>query len=391
MASGTSAWCGSWSELICAPKPTWWNSRNRRIPPRAASAAPRPGTPPPANTRNETASPRTSPTPATPRAPRSARPQPRRATAAVSAASGTTPCAAPGERESRITVIVGRDAPVVALMRRHGPCALPRSDPERLRCPLTNLPPPGVALRRAAASEGRSGETRGRETNSGRRDGGPGREHRRGRGDRRGWRWLRPPRIRLEEGDRRRPHRQLDRRGGGAQRGRGRAARPRAPQRPEGRGRHRRDRQGQVGLGGHPAVPRDPAARSPRGRGVHGIRAQRGRPLGARRRGGRTVPDVVGDRRPADHVHGPRPLPLCRRREDPPVPRARRTVARGVRDVGDRKSTRLNSSHGSISYAVFCLIKKKQTHKFASVTSRIYNEGYAIGIHTFTHPDIINL
>src|SRR5207245_7177538 len=28
----------------------------------------------------------------------------------------------------------------------------------------------------------------------------------------------------------------------------------------------------------------------------------------------------------------------------------------------DRKSTRLNSSHGSISYAVFCLKKKKQTH-----------------------------
>src|SRR6266542_4293156 len=27
--------------------------------------------------------------------------------------------------------------------------------------------------------------------------------------------------------------------------------------------------------------------------------------------------------------------------------------------AGDRKSTRLNSSHGSISYAVFCLKKKK--------------------------------
>src|SRR5438128_12500421 len=29
----------------------------------------------------------------------------------------------------------------------------------------------------------------------------------------------------------------------------------------------------------------------------------------------------------------------------------------------DRKSTRLNSSHGSISYAVFCLKKKKKKHK----------------------------
>src|SRR2546430_1219176 len=32
------------------------------------------------------------------------------------------------------------------------------------------------------------------------------------------------------------------------------------------------------------------------------------------------------------------------------------------RSHGDRKSTRLNSSHSQISYAVFCLKKKKQTH-----------------------------
>src|SRR5699024_11858077 len=31
--------------------------------------------------------------------------------------------------------------------------------------------------------------------------------------------------------------------------------------------------------------------------------------------------------------------------------------------LGDRKSTRLNSSHVSISYAVFCL-KKKRRHKY---------------------------
>src|SRR2546422_4396175 len=30
--------------------------------------------------------------------------------------------------------------------------------------------------------------------------------------------------------------------------------------------------------------------------------------------------------------------------------------------LGDRKSTRLNSSHGYISYAVFCLKKKKNNH-----------------------------
>src|ERR1041385_9449393 len=35
-------------------------------------------------------------------------------------------------------------------------------------------------------------------------------------------------------------------------------------------------------------------------------------------------------------------------------------VAGERRDCGDRKSTRLNSSHGYISYAVFCLKKKKK-------------------------------
>src|SRR5437867_10588524 len=32
-----------------------------------------------------------------------------------------------------------------------------------------------------------------------------------------------------------------------------------------------------------------------------------------------------------------------------------------VTETGDRKSTRLNSSHRTISYAVFCLKKKKNT------------------------------
>src|SRR2546430_3736450 len=34
----------------------------------------------------------------------------------------------------------------------------------------------------------------------------------------------------------------------------------------------------------------------------------------------------------------------------------------GVKHREDRKSTRLNSSHSQISYAVFCLKKKKKTH-----------------------------
>src|SRR2546422_3890193 len=35
----------------------------------------------------------------------------------------------------------------------------------------------------------------------------------------------------------------------------------------------------------------------------------------------------------------------------------------GARAGGDRKSTRLNSSHGYISYAVFCLKKKNKDEK----------------------------
>src|SRR2546422_7990706 len=37
-------------------------------------------------------------------------------------------------------------------------------------------------------------------------------------------------------------------------------------------------------------------------------------------------------------------------------------VERAADTLGDRKSTRLNSSHGYISYAVFCLKKKNNKH-----------------------------
>src|SRR5215204_7475579 len=37
---------------------------------------------------------------------------------------------------------------------------------------------------------------------------------------------------------------------------------------------------------------------------------------------------------------------------------------------GDRKSTRLNSSHTVISYAVFCLKKKKKKHKIYSIKKK---------------------
>src|SRR3989449_6758992 len=52
--------------------------------------------------------------------------------------------------------------------------------------------------------------------------------------------------------------------------------------------------------------------------------------------------------------------------------RESRLVAHPDPHVGDRKSTRLNSSHGYISYAVFCL-KKKTTRKHA--TTRTLHTG----------------
>src|SRR2546422_6315904 len=43
----------------------------------------------------------------------------------------------------------------------------------------------------------------------------------------------------------------------------------------------------------------------------------------------------------------------------------------------DRKSTRLNSSHGYISYAVFCLKKKKTQQKSATV-SPVHQERHQV-------------
>src|SRR2546422_7108569 len=43
------------------------------------------------------------------------------------------------------------------------------------------------------------------------------------------------------------------------------------------------------------------------------------------------------------------------------------------RPIIDRKSTRLNSSHGYISYAVFCLKKKKKQLSHSETTSLTYN------------------
>src|SRR2546430_2810061 len=51
-------------------------------------------------------------------------------------------------------------------------------------------------------------------------------------------------------------------------------------------------------------------------------------------------------------------------------------------DSIDRKSTRLNSSHSQISYAVFCLKKKKKHKVFAPLLERILR-GVAFLSHCF--------
>src|SRR3712207_8820791 len=58
---------------------------------------------------------------------------------------------------------------------------------------------------------------------------------------------------------------------------------------------------------------------------------------------------------------GCEPSPASRPRRQHPLAKAGGAV--GIRAWGgtDRKSTRLNSSHANISYAVFCLKKKKIT------------------------------
>src|SRR3712207_7139791 len=70
------------------------------------------------------------------------------------------------------------------------------------------------------------------------------------------------------------------------------------------------------------------------------------------RQAGEHLP-LVGDRRGVDHVV----------RRDAIRGDHQQRVARLVHLADlDRKSTRLNSSHANISYAVFCLKKKKQTN-----------------------------
>src|SRR5574337_715214 len=102
--------------------------------------------------------------------------------------------------------------------------------------------------------------------------------------------------------------------------------------------------------GGNPGLqcesgPRPPAPRGPGGAGAAGGIQESGRAAGAK------GPLLVGKKPRAPGI--PRWSPI----QDPN--QARPCLASEIRRE-DRKSTRLNSSHHSISYAVFCLKKKKK-------------------------------
>src|SRR5207244_12864845 len=71
--------------------------------------------------------------------------------------------------------------------------------------------------------------------------------------------------------------------------------------------------------------------------------------------------------RPSDAPHRKRPAP------GRAGPLGADGAARDSRPAGDRKSTRLNSSHQIISYAVFCLKKKKNNQHHNDTIINMYD------------------
>src|SRR2546430_13251925 len=72
--------------------------------------------------------------------------------------------------------------------------------------------------------------------------------------------------------------------------------------------------------------------------------------------------------RVAELAHVTRPRVRFERRDGPLRERGRRTPEARRGAFEDRKSTRLNSSHSQISYAVFCLKKKKTQSNIAALS-----------------------
>src|SRR3712207_7633629 len=74
------------------------------------------------------------------------------------------------------------------------------------------------------------------------------------------------------------------------------------------------------------------------------------------------------------HTVGTHPRRRARRAVPAAAGRPVAAAADAGRRTGDRKSTRLNSSHANISYAVFCL-KKKKSKLLNSSASHNYDDG----------------
>src|SRR5258708_9170443 len=76
-----------------------------------------------------------------------------------------------------------------------------------------------------------------------------------------------------------------------------------------------------------------------------------------------------------------RSLPVRRNLQDgwatQPAVRHEKFFAKRRRQTLDRKSTRLNSSHQIISYAVFCLKKKKKQNRYQEYEHPVYEHVYA--------------
>src|SRR5262245_63560003 len=75
---------------------------------------------------------------------------------------------------------------------------------------------------------------------------------------------------------------------------------------------------------------------------------------------------------PPKSLRGPGPdgTVRTRRRAARPITRFQRRPSWVSEQKGDRKSTRLNSSHLGISYAVFCLKKKKKKQAQTKTTTQ---------------------
>src|SRR3712207_7349569 len=82
------------------------------------------------------------------------------------------------------------------------------------------------------------------------------------------------------------------------------------------------------------------------------------------------LPIYQGQDRDRSH-HRPR---LARNDLRQGLPGTRQSGHREARPVEDRKSTRLNSSHANISYAVFCLKKKKTLYNDIHQINLTYHE-----------------